>query len=59
MPRELIDAKAEQNDDDFFVLLNGEEINYDETVTPTDRTLTILFQSNTEEIEIIGTSLGN
>jgi len=59
LPRELIDAKAEQNDDDFFVLLNGEEINYDETVTPTDRTLTILFQSNTEEIEIIGTSLGN
>ena len=43
-------------DDDFFVLIDGEEVDFDETATSsTDRTLTIAFPAGAEEIEIIGT----
>ena len=56
LPRELIDAKLNGEDDEFFVLVDLEEMSdYDEIVTETDRTLTIPFFAGTEEIEIIGT----
>ena len=55
LPRELIDAKMGDNDDDFFVLVDGEEVDFDETATATDRTLSIDFLAGAEEIEIIGT----
>ena len=55
LPRALIDAKMGNDDDDFFVLVDGEEIEFDETKTSTDRTLTIAFPDGAEEIEIIGT----
>jgi len=55
LPRGLIDAKIGGEDDDFFVLVDGEEVDFEETTTSTDRTLTIQFPAGAEEIEIIGT----
>jgi len=55
LPRSLIDAKMSQNDDEFFVLVDGEEVDYKESATDTHRKLTIEFSEGTEEIEIIGT----
>jgi len=55
LPRELIDAKIGDADDDFFVLVDAEEVDFDETKSDSDRTLTIGFSAGTEEIEIIGT----
>jgi predicted secreted protein with PEFG-CTERM motif len=55
LPRALIDAKMGEQDDTFFVLVDGEEVDFEETTTSTDRTLTIQFPAGAEEIEIIGT----
>jgi len=56
LPRELIDAiSPDGSEDTFFVLIDGEEVDFDETTTSTDRTLTIPFPDGAEEIEIIGT----
>ncbi|PIN95332.1 MAG: copper-binding protein, partial [Nitrosopumilus sp. CG10_big_fil_rev_8_21_14_0_10_33_7] len=55
--RALIDAKMGDQDDTFFVLVDGEEVDFEETTTSTDRTLTILFPAGAEEIEIIGTTV--
>ena len=57
LPRELIDAKISGQDDSFFVLIDGEEVEFEEETTSTDRTLTIHFQDGAEEIEIIGTQI--
>lgn len=55
LPRALIDVdKINGEDDDFFVLIDGEEVDFEETTTDTDRTLTIKFPDGAEEIEIIG-----
>ncbi|MGI0010266.1 MAG: PEFG-CTERM sorting domain-containing protein, partial [Nitrosopumilaceae archaeon] len=51
LPRELIDAKINGEDDSFFVLIDGEEVDFEEETTSTDRTLTISFQDGSEEIE--------
>ena len=55
LPRALIDAKMGDQDDTFFVLVDGEEVDFEETTSSTDRTLTIQFPAGAEEIEIIGT----
>jgi len=56
LPRALIDALLENGDDDeFFVLVDAEEVDFDETKTSLDRTLIIAFLDGSEEIEIIGT----
>ncbi|MCH7877074.1 MAG: PEFG-CTERM sorting domain-containing protein [Thaumarchaeota archaeon] len=56
IPRSVLDAVFENgDDDDFFVLVDGEEVDFDETVSSTDRILTIAFSAGAEEIEIIGT----
>ena len=55
IPRSVLDATMSGEDDDFFVLIDGEEVDFDETVSSTDRTLTIAFPVGAEEIEIIGT----
>ena len=57
LPRALIDAKKSDNqtDDQFFVLNDGQEAQFTEKTTTTDRTLTIPFTSGTGQIEIIGT----
>ena len=55
LPRDVIDAIINGEDNDFFVLVNGEEVDFDETKTSLDRTLDIAFPAGAEEIEIIGT----
>jgi len=55
LPREVIDAKLNGDDDEFFVLVDAEEVDFDETKTDLERTITIGFLAGTEEIEIIGT----
>ena len=60
IPREVIDARngpdGKSGDDvDFFVLVDGSEVDFDETTTASDRTLTIPFDDGTSQIEIIGT----
>ena len=55
LPRELIKAEINGENDSFFVLIDGEEVEFEEESTDIDRTLTIHFQDGAEEIEIIGT----
>jgi predicted secreted protein with PEFG-CTERM motif len=55
IPRSVLDALIDGVDDDFFVLVDGEEVNFEETTSSTDRILTIAFPAGAEEIEIIGT----
>jgi len=56
IPRSVADALLETGEDDeFFVLVDGEEVDFSEDASSTDRTLTIAFQAGAEEIEIIGT----
>jgi len=57
LPREVIDAKFGEEDDDFFVVIDGLEVNFDETKTGNERTITVEYPEGTEEIEIIGTSI--
>ena len=55
IPRSVLDATMNGEDDDFFVLIDGEEVDFEESTSSTDRTLTIAFPAGAEEIEIIGT----
>ena len=56
IPRSVLDALlGDGSDDDFFVLVDGEEVDFDEIISSTDRILTIEFPAGTELIEIIGT----
>lgn len=57
LPRTVIDAKAGTNDDQFFVLEDGASVNFQETKTSTDRTLSVSFPDGTEKIEVIGTQV--
>ncbi len=55
LPRGLIDAKVNGEDDSFFVLVDGTESNFEESTTLEDRTLTIPFEDGNTQIEILGT----
>jgi predicted secreted protein with PEFG-CTERM motif len=55
IPRSVLDATINNGDDEFFVLVDGEEVDFEEIVTDMDRTLTIEFLTGSEQIEIIGT----
>ena len=55
IPRSVLDSTINGSDDEFFVLVDGEEVYFEEITTSTDRTLTIEFLAGTEQIEIIGT----
>jgi predicted secreted protein with PEFG-CTERM motif len=55
IPRSVLDATVNNADDQFFVLVDGEEVDFEEIITSTDRTLTIQFLAGSEQIEIIGT----
>jgi len=58
LPRNLIDAKSGNADIDFTALIDGLGFQFFvETVTPTDRTITIPFQKFNSEIIIIGTQI--
>jgi len=51
LPKTVIDT----NEDGFFILLDGDEINHNAVSVPGFWTLTIPFSYGSEEIEIIGT----
>ena len=57
LPRDLIDSKmADDTDDMFFVLVDGEEADFTETAATGDsRTLQIDIRAGSERIEVIGT----
>ena len=55
IPRSILDSSINDGDDEFFVLVDGEEVDFEEIRTSMDRTLTIEFLAGTEQIEIIGT----
>jgi len=58
IPTDLVNAKIGVMNDKFFVLINGKESNYKESTSPPCfRTLVIEFESNSKEIEIIGTGI--
>jgi len=57
LPRTVIDAKAGANDDQYFVLVDGAETNFQESKTNSDRTLSIPVIAGTEKVEIIGTQV--
>jgi hypothetical protein len=56
LPRTLIDATTNGQDDQFFVLADGQNIDFQESKTATDRTLTIPFTGGTSDIAIVGTT---
>ncbi len=55
IPRTVLDASINGGDDEFFVLIDGEEVDFEEIRTSDTRTLSIDFLAGTEQIEIIGT----
>ncbi|HJW20154.1 MAG TPA: copper-binding protein, partial [Candidatus Nitrosotalea sp.] len=58
LPRALINATLNGQDDKYIVLVDGQEADFQETsTTTTDRTLSIPFTDGTQEIEIIGTQI--
>lgn len=58
LQRELIDAKINGQDDQFFVLADGQNTDFQESqTTDTERTLTIPYTDGTEQIEVIGTQV--
>ena len=59
LQRDFFDAKIGYSDDDFFILSDGDEIEFEETKDDTSRTLSFSLSTGTEEIEIIGTILAN
>ena len=58
--RDFFDAKfGTEIDDEFFILSDGDEIEFEETKTDESRTLSFSLSVGTEEVEIIGTTLAN
>ena len=55
VPRALLDSKENNQDTQFIVLVDGQEVKYAETTSLTARTLTIPFESGAEKIKIIAT----
>ena len=53
LPRNMLDPKTNDKDSRFFVLRDGEEINYEEIPYRDYRKLSMSFPHNTNEIEII------
>lgn len=57
--REFFDATFQGTDDSFIVIADGDEPDFEETVTtPASRTFRIELPNGTEEVEIIGTVFG-
>ena len=59
LPRKIIDSKHEEQDDIFYLLIDGEEYKFTETIEDNQRTLTIPITKGSRQIEIIGTEAIN
>lgn len=57
LPRELIDAKVGYQDSEFFVLVDGDEVEYEEMAGPSFRALKFSCSEKTERIEIVGNQI--
>lgn len=57
LPRNLIDAKKDGQTDQFFVLVNGKEITFEERIDEVSRILTMSLTHGAEEVEVIGTEV--
>jgi hypothetical protein len=57
--RTFFDSIFDGVNDDFFILADGDEANFTETITNQHRSLSIELSSGTEDVEIIGTVFGN
>ena len=58
--RDFFDAKiGTEIDDEFFILSDGDEIEFDEIKDDESRTLSFSISAGSQEVEIIGTSLAN
>ncbi len=57
LPRNVIDAKQDQQDSQFSVQVDGNQITPQETKSDSSRTLTIPFQSDSKGITITGTQI--
>ena len=55
LPRKIIDSTYEEQDDIFYLLIDGEEVMFTETIEDNQRTLTIPITKGSRQIEIIGT----
>lgn len=55
IPRSVADHTTNGVDGEFIVLIDGQNVTFDETVSSTDRTLSIQFSADIKEIKIIGT----
>ena len=59
LPRKIIDSKYEEQDDIFYLLIDGEECKFTETIEDSQRTLTIPYAKESRQIEVIGTETIN
>ena len=59
LPRKIIDSTYEEQDDIFYLLIDGEECKFTETTEDNQRTLTIPYEKESSQIEIIGTETIN
>jgi hypothetical protein len=59
IPRNIFDAKMNNEDDEFFILADGDEIQFEEEKDDDNRIISISVMQGTEEIEIFGTKLLN
>jgi hypothetical protein len=55
--RSIFDAKIGEQDDEFFIIADGEEIKFKEEKDDVSRTLSFSIPQGTEEFEIFGTIL--
>jgi len=55
--RQIFDAKIGDEDDEFFIIADGDEITFEEEKDNGARTLSFSIPQNTEEFEIFGTIL--
>ena len=59
LPRKIIDSIHEEQDDIFYILIDGEEVMHTEVTGLTHRTLTIPITKGSRQMEIIGTEAIN
>lgn len=56
LPRDLIDARDGDSDGEFIVMVNGEQVPYEETsASETERELKVTVPAQTQSVEIVGT----
>tara|TARA_R110000765_G_scaffold89483_1_gene170734 strand:+ start:199 stop:621 length:423 start_codon:yes stop_codon:yes gene_type:complete len=56
LPRNIIDSTYNEDNDIFYILIDGEEIDFKETITKDFRTLEIPYVKGSQILEIIGTT---